>query len=276
MAEAKIPLEFAGEEGDTILLRDPGKGWICKIRRPRFIENKLEIVDGKVEVSPAFYNFWFKEFLVEDRRKEEEERRRQEEKDLKPFRDACEYFYSRIGLFMENRESILKEPRFANIQPPRVLYGTMYASFGGEKVTLGELLRIWTNEPAYQGTCSCGGKAYLYHWVGSPLSGSLFCRNMRCGKCGRDFEGETLEKRYITVIERTQIRKQYHPIKSDAEPAPVEELVAFLEHRPYIPGADREDGDEFRNIGGVSGIAAPDGNMIMGTQVGNSLGGEEQ
>jgi hypothetical protein len=137
-------------------------------------------------------------------------------------------FYIHIPLFWENREAILRDPRYYSIVAPDHLYATFGAT---DKITLGELLQIWENETEYSCKCSackglfhkCGGKAVVYYFAGSPLSGKIFASENICVECGRFGKGTGA----ISFGKLVTARHKYAPIEPMAEtPALLDELVA--------------------------------------------------
>jgi hypothetical protein len=162
----------------------------------------------------------------------------QEEFDYREALDeAREFYYSHIGLFYANRDRILQDPRFYSIEPPDVLFSTAYVSFRGARVTLGELVELWQNEPRFSTPCDCGGSGLLYFYGGSPLSGTCD-RTFRCTVCGK-----TLRKRDCFLGETRKEREKYQPRQPLSEnPATMHELVDFCEGRAQAPSTYIDDG----------------------------------
>lgn len=112
-----------------------------------------------------------------------------------------ELFYKNLGLIIRNKDEIINTPKYANIDAHYLLEGGgcfigrlqtyQQYNFAGTLVTinlkLGTLLKIWEAEQ-FQVECSCGGIAYIRHFVGSPLSGSS-CASALCSKCGQEIKG---------------------------------------------------------------------------------------
>ncbi|MDR0831613.1 MAG: hypothetical protein LBM99_01800 [Bacillales bacterium] len=99
-------------------------------------------------------------------------------------RNYINSFYDNLGLFLDNSELIINEPKYANIMIPKTLYSSMYISQERDKITLGELLKLYINEPAYSKICpECHEKMFLIHFGFSPLSGRIFVSHYQCSKC---------------------------------------------------------------------------------------------
>jgi hypothetical protein len=160
-------------------------------------------------------------------------------------REQSDLFYQNIPLFMEKRNMILNDPRLYGVKAPKTFYSSMYVSTGSEQVTLGELLNIWENEEAFTVICNklkglkkCGGKAVVYFFGGSPLSGSLFEKKAICTKCGNmknnDTDGSFGNLR--------RIRGKYSPIEPIVQnPASIEELVAVCKGENFIASNEKKE-----------------------------------
>lgn len=147
-------------------------------------------------------------------------------------KEQCNLFYPNIPLFIEKREIILDNPRLYGIKAPKTFYDSMYASTGGEQVTLGELLNIWENEKVFTVKCTkCDGSAVIYRFGGSPLSGSLFEKKTICTKCSHI----DTNNKYGSFGELRRARGKYLPIEPiDPNPASIQELIAICKGEDYI------------------------------------------
>jgi len=134
-------------------------------------------------------------------------------------------FYPNIPLFVEekNRQMILSNPKYYSIVAPEPFFGMMYfSSVRSAKVTLGELLQIWENEPVFSIACKkCGGKSVIYRFGGSPLSGTMFETKNICVECGSMGNGADHN---FGVLRSTRLN--YKPIEPIAEkPDTIESLI---------------------------------------------------
>jgi hypothetical protein len=141
-----------------------------------------------------------------------------------------ELFYGNIGLFTEHFETIANTPKFANIQMPCTLYGSMYISFGDECITLGELVSIYKHEPDYNETCpDCDGKVYLTRFGFSALTGNTFPTHRCYGKCRKRYSGENrLPNSRCHGRSLVNIRKGYRADYFEDKPAHITELLLHL------------------------------------------------
>ena len=134
-------------------------------------------------------------------------------------------FYPNIPLFVkeENRKMILSNPNYYSIVAPKFFYGMSYAINSTQKVTLGELLQIWENEPVFNTTCKkCGGKSVVYYFLGSALSGKIFEAENICVECGK--KGNRTGAHSMGPLWETRLK--YKPIEPIAErPDTIESLV---------------------------------------------------
>jgi hypothetical protein len=205
-------------------------------------DNGLAVKDNKIHISKELYDNWFGKAIeaeAEDNRKRKE---------------LFDSFYPYIPLFWANRKMILNEPRYYSIVAPNHFYGAMYICPNNPIVTLGELLRIWENEKLFSIECEeCGGKAVVYRFSGSPLSGSIFERKNICTKCAKMGEGVNT----ISFRDLWRTRAKYRPTVPKAEtPAALEELIAICKGETYIADSKIsnntdvvEDTNDFVQIG---------------------------
>ena len=202
MSEKEISI--IGQDNDYLLIADTIKGYEGRIHKSLITDNGLEIVDRKISVSGTLYEIWFQEAMV------------------KAFEQFCELCCSHIPLFVEKHEDILQNPRFYSIIAPRSFYEGMF--IGSGVITLGEMLLLWKNESVFTHECNCGGRAVVYRFVGSPLSGSCvaFCFCLQCR------EKSHIKSGNFNTLWRT--RKNYHPLKPVSQnPVVVKDLIAILE-----------------------------------------------
>ena len=144
-------------------------------------------------------------------------------------------FYLQIPLFWANREMILKEPRYYSITAPHHFYAMMYMLAGNPIVNLGQLLQIWEKEKIFSVECGhCGGKAVVFRFGGSPLSGTVFELKTICLACGKLYDPPN---RNTFSFGKLRIKSaKYPPIEPIAEmPASVQELVAACKGEEYVP-----------------------------------------
>ncbi|GHV79707.1 hypothetical protein AGMMS49944_14980 [Spirochaetia bacterium] len=174
------------------------------------------------------------------------------------FDEEVRLFNEYLPLIYKKRDIIKAEPRFYSMPKPTALWGTSYVTFnnmGDHFVTLGELIELWENEPAFTAACKCGGTGVLYTFAGSPLSGSVWLR-CRCIVCDEQFEGGHGKGLNIHGWrDVVAIRNKYHPKNPIAEnPASYAELIAALEGRtltepPPPPSGLLDPGQSYIQLG---------------------------
>ena len=216
MSEKDYVVKVIKGEGDFLHIKC--KGYSTKIPKSFIKDNGLKINSNKIHINQELYYNWFKEAYEAE---QEHERKRNE---------IYDSFYPYIPLFWENREMILKEPRYYSVQSPFYFMGAAYT--GASLVTLGELLRIWERESAFSITCEkCGGKRIVFNFSGSPLSGAIgLCENI-CLQCGEFGNGSGASR----FSELMRPRLQYQPLQPIAEnPASYKELIAACKGETYI------------------------------------------
>jgi hypothetical protein len=138
-----------------------------------------------------------------------------------------ELFYQSIPLFVENQKMILSDPTYYSIVLPAHFYYAQWVAT--RKVTLGELLQIWENEPVFSTTCKkCGGKSVVYSFGGSVLSGRIVGVCNICVKCGN--RGNQAGTHSFGTLWHT--RRNYKPIEPIAEtPCTIESLVELCQRQ---------------------------------------------
>jgi hypothetical protein len=176
--------------------------------------NNLEVDDNKIYIDESLYNEWFHSNI-------------QAKKEKQILFDS---FYPKIPLFVKNKEMILNESRFYNIQTPEYFFGIAYC--GSKKKTLGELLLLWENEKALVFNCKCGSKIVCFQFAGSPLNGMQSVGKTICLGCSniddRGAYGSTLQ-------EKLKACYNYKPIQPVIEnPATYEELFEACKNNLFI------------------------------------------
>jgi len=106
----------------------------------------------------------------------------------------------------------------------------MYISFCGREITLGELLRIYRNEPDFSADCpKCGGVVYLISFGFSPLSGRTFPSHRCFGECKGRFSGEdTPVKMRAWGRQLVDMRQKYSMQNPEIKPVHIAKLLEYL------------------------------------------------
>jgi hypothetical protein len=213
MSERNCIVKVTGKEGEYLQITDMNCKYKAQIHESLIMDNNYEVIDSEFEVSEDSFNHWFKKDIEAEKKRIRDER--------------FNLFYPNISLFWDNREMILKEPRYYSIIAPEHFYGMMYVLSGNPKVTLGELLQMWENEEDLSVECNaCGGKSVVYRFGGSPLSGTIFEKKTICLQCGKIDN----PPKYGSLGGMMKSRLKYSPIEPIAEtPASLQELVAACE-----------------------------------------------
>ena len=195
-------------DDNYILIEDIEKGYKGKIHQSLIRSNDLEITDNKTNISESLYNAWFEEAIE------------------KAFQERCDLFYLNIPMFVEKQDIILTTPKFYSIMSPKAFQIGMY--IGSKQITLGEMLLLWEHEAKFYRKCDCGGKAVIYNFAGSVLSGTLFSAPSICVQCGKN---DNIDKSY-GFGSLMFCREKYNPIKPISKrPASIKNLIDFLEGR---------------------------------------------
>ena len=231
MTEKKITI--TGSDGNDLLITDPIKGYQGRIHRSLIEDNRIEIVNNEITVSENLHYHWFEKDIKEEKARD--------------FKERCDLFYPHIPLFWEKRDIILQEPRFYSIKSPDIFCGGYL--IGGSQITLGEMLKLYQYEPVFSVQCECGGRAFIYYFTGSPLSGSLYRVSYICLRCERgqrmsDYSSKCAETpKGYTFRTLFHPRNKYRPLKPIAQnPASIKNLIDFLEGRTnIIEGAEQEE-----------------------------------
>ena len=85
--------------------------------------------------------------------------------------------------------------------------------------------------------CDCNGRAVIFHFAGSPLSGSCIISStcLQCGKILNNF-------RFGNFNNLWQARKKYHPFQlKPKETASIRDLIAILEGKIDKPNSEKRD-----------------------------------
>ena len=138
--------------------------------------------------------------------------------------EQSEIFLSNVPLLWANREMILREPRYNNIDVPSQFSRASRADSG---VMLGELLRLWIFKPVFSSVCQkCGGKAVVYRFNDIPQSSAPSEPKNICVACGQKGEGAGTSSlgALWRVLDLWRTRNQFFTTKAK-ETASLVELV---------------------------------------------------
>ena len=228
MSERNFTIKITGKVGEYLQITDIDYKYKAQINNSLIADNNYEVIDNVFEVSRDCFCQWFKKDIEAETKKIRDER--------------FNLFYPNIPLFWRNREMILKKTRYYSIVAPEDFYGMMYVAAGRLKITLGELLQIWKNEVIFSTECpNCGGKAVVYRFGGSPLSGTIFEKKTICLKCGKMDN----PPKGGSFGQMRKSRSEYLPIEPITEvPASLQELVAVCKGEDYIPDYKIENNTE--------------------------------
>ena len=208
MSEKNHVIVIIGKEGEYLQITDVNRKYKALLHESLIPDNNLEIVNNQVRVSKDCFMYWFREDI---------------QAEIKRIRtEKLELFYPNIPLLWKNREMILKEPRYYSVETPEPLFEAMYIG-RGPRVTLGVLFDVWENEKILSVECAdCGGKAVVYRFGRSPLSGRVFEKKTICLQCGK-MDNPPKNGSLVDMILVIREKEPINPIANP--PASLRELV---------------------------------------------------
>lgn len=92
-------------------------------------------------------------------------------------------FENNLAKLIQHQQFIFSDSRYFLAKVEAVTVGLAYAG-AYRSIPIGVLLEIWSFYPATSNTCKCGGKAPIYSFGGSPLSGRHSASGL-CIACGK-------------------------------------------------------------------------------------------
>ena len=126
------------------------------------------------------------------------------EKVWSPFRDNIELLY-------KHREEILTHRDWAMAAIPLKVYMVC------QPIRIGTMLRLWaTGNKWLTYSCECGHKAFIYSFVGSPLSGTtvISYKCVHCHKQGNAQVGGFLNRAHTLAIMQQELSKEAEGIET--------------------------------------------------------------
>ena len=190
------------------------ENWTTKIKNDLIEINQLEVIDNEVELNSGFFECWFAKNI------EAELARR------------VDCYKKHIPLIWANRELIIKEPKYYNVETPMsFLYGSVHNPYKTSHrnyyipFTLGCLLQLWMNEDVFSAQCdTCSSQAVIYtigHTITGKPWGNSIC--LKCGKSGT----YRIHAPFDQINEILKKREKMIPISE--HPMSFEELVEVIE-----------------------------------------------
>jgi hypothetical protein len=140
----------------------------------------LHIIEGTVKISNELFEKWFADDLKIIRDKTE-----MRNKLIDKYRSLL---LGNIELLLNRYDFILTEEKYRNLYALSSFSTEMYAGKSCD-LSLGDILALWKNDKNLSIGCTCGSKAYIYHFGGNPMSGVVFHWWAYCPHCSHTLEG---------------------------------------------------------------------------------------